>query len=153
MKLDWTLMFNATHTQSTELWRPLHQILRTDYASKGLLKENERMTEVHSCGKCCISQLHKICIKSLRQALLDDGFSIGDVSQHHALDDAVVLLFWQIFVRHQWGAVFGSWRWVHPLKPCVALDLLQRCPPLWIPLKHSVYQAVKNRKRRWGCTF
>lgn len=97
--------------------------------------------------------VHLSFIKFVSQALLDDGFSIGNVSQHHALDDAVVFLFWQIFVRHQWGVVFGSWRWVHPLKPCVALDLLQRCSPLRIPLKHSVYQAVKNIKwRRWGRT-
>lgn len=51
------------------------------------------MTEVHFCGKYCTSQLHKICITSQQQALLDDGFSIGNVSQHHALDDAVVFLF------------------------------------------------------------
>lgn len=89
------------------------------------LRKNIITIKIHFCEKCCTSQLLKICITSLQQALLNDGFSISDVSQHHALDDAVVFLFGKILVRHQWGVEFSSWRWVHPLKPRVALDLLQ----------------------------
>ncbi len=155
-KLDWTLfMSKATYlpcpadsSSSEELWHALHQNLKADYTNLEalskevfnfmtvLLKENQRMTERYLfCGKCCtLAWGYPNFLTFVSQALLDDGFSVSDVSQHHALDDAVVFLFRQILVRHQWGVVFGGWRWVHSLKPCVALDLFQRCSPLRIPL-------------------
>lgn len=80
--------------------------------------------------------------------LLDDGLSVCDVSQHHALDDAVVLFLRQVLVRDQGSVVLGCWGGVDPLQPGVALDLLQGSPSLGVPLKHTVYQTEATR--RWA---
>lgn len=83
-----------------------------------------------------------------RSDLLDDGLSVGDVSQHHALDDAVVLLLRQVLVRHQRSVVLGGRGGVDTLQPGVALDLFQRGSSLRLPLEHPVYQTGQKKKTR-----
>ena len=83
--------------------------------------------------------------------LLDYGLSVCNVSEHHALDDAVVFLLGQVLVRNQGSAIFCGWGWVHPLQPSMALDLFQGSPPLGIPLKHTVYQTEGKMRRRMRC--
>lgn len=65
-----------------------------------------------------------------------DGVPIRDVPAHHGLEDDLVLLLRHALVggEGQQGAA-GRGR-VHPLQPRVALDLLQGCSLLRVPLQH-----------------
>lgn len=78
--------------------------------------------------------------------LLNDGLSICDVSEHHALDDGVVFFLRKVLVRHQRSAVLGGWRRIDSLQPRVALDLLQRGTMLGVPLQHPIYQTVRRKE-------
>lgn len=80
--------------------------------------------------------------------LLHDGLPVCNVSEHHALDDAVVLLLWQVLVWHQWSVILGGRGGVDPLQPGVALDLFQGSSSLWIPLEHPVYQTGQGEESR-----
>lgn len=106
---------------------------------------------LHHPGSVVVS-LCKHQRKSWSTNLLDYGLPICNVSQHHALDDAVMFLLWQVFVRDQGSAILGGWGWVHPLQPGMALNLLQGGSLFGIPLKHAVYQTEENEKRREGKT-
>ena len=86
------------------------------------------------------------CYVQRQHDSLHYGLSVGDVSQHHALDDAVVLLVRQVLVGHQGSVELGGWGGVDPLQPGVALDLLQGGPVLGIPLKHAVYQTKEEER-------
>ena len=97
------------------------------------------------------SQIHTFVDHTERQTghnLLNYGLSVRNVSEHHALDDAVVFLLWQVLVRNQGSAILCGWGWVDPLQPGMALDLFQGSPSLGIPLKHTVYQTEGRMRRR-----
>lgn len=87
--------------------------------------------------------------KHRQHNLLHYGLSVGDVSKHHALDDAVVFLFRQVLVGDQGSIVLGGWGRVYPLQPGMALNLLQGGPSLRIPLKHTVYQTKAMMRRQY----
>lgn len=50
----------------------------------------------------------------------------------------------------QGSVVLGGWGRVDPLQPGMALNLLQGCPSLGVPLKHTVYQAEVRRDGKRG---
>lgn len=77
--------------------------------------------------------------------LLNNGISVSNVSQHHALDDAIVFLLRQVLVGDQRSVIFGGWGWVNPLQPGVALDFIQGCSLLGVSLKHPVYKTREER--------
>lgn len=76
--------------------------------------------------------------------VLYDGVPVCDVPEHHALDDAVVLLFWEVLVGHKGDVVLGGWWGVHSLEPRVALNLFQRGSPFRVSLQHPCDQAAKE---------
>lgn len=76
--------------------------------------------------------------------VLDNGVSVCDVPEHHALDDAVVLLFWEVLVGHEGDVVLGGWWGVYSLEPRVALNLFQRGSPFRVSLQHPCDQAAKE---------